>query len=1164
MRKVLSMKTLIKVVLPFVLLTMTHFVFGQGKPYDGPDDPAGDIAAEREGYMNGNRVYLYFQNTTELSDWPRVDVSKWPNDYTGTKMTDGINILITAQVFLENDTIPVTDPVQIATRTDLDTLWFCQTSFRGGMDVNPEGTVEWGLYPVFGYFNNDASNDYPAMSNIPNSWPPNGWPARGDELKWPGQWNGRFGLGVTYADLETYFVANDAQDQEYLESSDTLKYYPRPGVKIGDKKPDVTIQYGMPWGGLGIRVETRGYQWNNPHARDVIFWEYNISNISDYDLPQTAFGYHVDNAIGNDSNDELGYFDTYRDLCYSWDIDGIGQGGVQTGIMGFAFLESPGLAYDGIDNDEDGLTDEARDNEAVNKIGPTEGITNISDFLKFYKLEMSDLKEHWDADEDQDWRDGFDANGDNKYSIEEDAGDDVGLDGIGPGELNYPGPDEGECNHKPDFKEGIGCEPNFAATDISESDMIGLTSFNLFQVTEQLNGRPRTFHADWVMWQLTGTGRTELWEQGIANLIEVFGAGPFPLYKGRTERISMACLHSYEELSDLTQAIPYAPVMFELKEVVQLIYEKDYRFAQPPKMPTLHATPGDGEVILTWDNIAEVATREPFLAGKNDFEGYKLIRATDNKFQDAEVITDGNGDPLYYKPIFQCDLKDGIKGYSEWGQVRGVGYDLGRDNGITHYFVDQNVQNGKTYYYGLIAYDYGLPDSIVGEPGISPSETKPAIELDEYEQIRQYSKNVAIATPHQTALGYEPHSLEIISSSIKPTSGSVYPEIVDRNRIKDNHTYKIVFEPDTIFTHASHPYGIYYTAAGYKVYDMTDSTRLVVSEDKTHFIGSNIVSQNISHDISVLQEAFLITTDEPISTDLVDGVKINIKSDVITTDFSGFDYSNSGWIIGNATVHVYTRIDTPNYFPWDYELVFTNNANAYTSKIKTTTNLNDETGAKIDKEDILFNLSFPFYMINKTFLSGEGTRDTLDILVHDINQSKEFEFLEDKVIFIVKSDKNRFVKQLFTFDFDEEPQPNDTYFLTFIRPFFLTDSLVYKVLPEGEKNIEAIKSEMDKIKVVPNPYVATNTMEPVVANWNLNQRRRLLFTHLPAQCEIKIFTASGVLVDKIEVDNDAADGTAHWDLESEEGLEIAAGIYIYYVKAKDTNAEKIGKFAVIK
>ncbi|MCG2717000.1 MAG: hypothetical protein L6422_12165, partial [Candidatus Marinimicrobia bacterium] len=71
-------------------------------------------------------------------------------------------------------------------------------------------------------------------------------------------------------------------------------------------------------------------------------------------------------------------------------------------------------------------------------------------------------------------------------------------------------------------------------------------------------------------------------------------------------------------------------------------------------------------------------------------------------------------------------------------------------------------------------------------------------------------------------------------------------------------------------------------------------------------------------------------------------------------------------------------------------------------------------------------------------------------------------------------------------------------------------------------------------------------------------------THLPAQCTIRIFTVSGVLVDKIEVNNSSDNGTTHWDMLTKEGLEIAAGMYIYHVKAKATGDEKVGKFAVIK
>jgi hypothetical protein len=252
-------------------------------------------------------------------------------------MLDGIGLLIGARVYIANDSIPITDPLEIQTRRDLDTLYFLQTSYREEMDHDPTGTVEWGFYPIFGYFN--ELSEYPAMSNRVDSWPLGGWPSSGYNKKWPGEWNGRFGRGVIYADLETFFVVNDAQDQEYLGPEDQVRYFPRPGRFIGDNFPTVSIQKGKPWGGIGVRVEQRGFQWNNPQARDAIFWEYTIANVSDYDLPEMAFGYWVDNSIGGDgADDEVGFFDKQIDMAYSWDVNGLGTAGLVPGTMGFAYL----------------------------------------------------------------------------------------------------------------------------------------------------------------------------------------------------------------------------------------------------------------------------------------------------------------------------------------------------------------------------------------------------------------------------------------------------------------------------------------------------------------------------------------------------------------------------------------------------------------------------------------------------------------------------------------------------------------------------------------------------------------------------------------------------------------------------------------------------------
>ena len=1127
-----KLNTIFRLAAVFSILIASQ-LFGQGRPYEGPEDPAGDIAAEREGFMTGNRVYLYFRNTTELSDWPRPDVSKWPNNEDGVKMLDGIALLVGARVYVANDSIPITDPAEIASRTDLDTLYFLQTSYREEMDRDPTGTVEWGFYPVFGYFN--PLSDYPAMSNRTGSWPNGGWPSQGYAKKWPGEWNGRFGRGVIYADLESYFAVNDAHDQEYLGPEDNVKYYPRPGRFIGDNDPNVTIQKGKPWGGLGLRVELRGFQWNNPQARDAVFWEYTIANTSDYDLPEVAFGYWVDNAIGGERDDELGYFDALIDMAYSWDVDEIGRAGIHTGTMGFAYLESPGLPFDNEDNDQDGLRNELRDNVATALIGPTDGIEDVQKFLAFYKLQAEDLKPHWDADEDQDWQDGEDLNGDGVYQTTEFAGDDVGLDGVGPSELNYTGPDQGECNHRPDFVEGLGSEPNFAFTDVSESDMVGLTAFRLFPVPSHAS-EFRWFRGDRSMWELIGQDSLLTFFGNISNLVEVFASGPFDLHKGRTERISMSELHSYDPLVGLNSNAHTAPALFEQKRIVQVIYEKDYRFAQPPQMPTLKATPGDGFVILTWDDFADTRTRDAFLGNVNDFEGYKLFRATDKRFTDSEVITDGFGTPILKKPIFQCDLMDGKQGFATFGLVNGIAYHLGFDSGIVHYFVDNTVQNGRTYYYALVAYDYGAPN--IG-PGISPSENTIIVELSEDEEVRDVSKNVQVVTPRQKAAGYVPPELSEIVDNTPFGSPVVVPEVLADNDLKVSHTYKVKFGVDVFSTFSpllAYKNGYQYANNGIFVYDVTDANTLVYSETPEKYPFDNLVF-NDSLDY------WHFKTEGDLATDVFDGMRLTISQQLQVPEY---DPLNSGWLVGNSLLRVTPTSVESGYLAWDYDIIFTNNPTAYTSRSGTATQ-RDENHVRIPRAQILLNQSFSFYVVNRLLNDNTGAPEVMDLVAQDMDANLQFDILTDRVLVGAVNAANRWVGAAFILDFNaigdpsQLPKADDVYRVTFRRPFATADSVMFTVKAAGPLDTAELKSSMENIKVVPNPYVMTNEMEPAVSNQFLNQRRRILFTHLPAQCNIRIFTVSGVLVD-----------------------EIAAGMYIYHVTAAATGDEKIGKFAIIK
>ncbi len=840
-------------------------------------------------------------------------------------------------------------------------------------------------------------------------------------------------------------------------------------------------------------------------------------------------------------------------MAYSWDINGIGAGGLPTGVMGFAYLESPGLAYDNIDNDGDGLLDEKRDNEATGIVGPTSGIADLEAFLDFYKLELDDLKDHWDADEDQDWEDGEDLNGDGVYQESEYYGDDIGIDGVAPGELNYFGPDlDGtECNHQPDFLEGVGCEPNFNTTDVSESDMVGLTSFRMFPIPSHAPSNTTTwFKNDQAMWEVIGSDSLEEFEGNISNLVEVFASGPFPLYQGRVERISMSELHSYDPLTGLESADHSAPALFELKRIVQVIYEKDYRFAQPPKMPTLTATAGDGEVILTWDNTADTRTRDPFLNNVNDFEGYKVYRATDKYFSDSEVITDGYGTPMFMKPIFQCDLIDGISGFTDFGLVNGMGYNLGYETGITHVFRDNTVQNGRTYYYAVVAYDYGAPE--IG-PGISPSENNVVVELDEAEEVRSIGKNVAIVIPRQTAAGYVPPSIDVESNDGIIGTGTIEPQIIASASLDSEHEYLLTFGVDTLSTIDDYDRGLLYTTNRFSVFDLTNND-LVYEESPEAYTGDNILYRDTL-------DYWTLNTTSQIESDIFSGLQLMIEQDVETATF---DYGNSGWVTGSGFLNVIPSIHDGPSMPWDYKIIFTGQDSAYIGVITNKSGIRDELGNSISRNDLIVSPALDFYVVNESF----GDNEVMDVMVQDMNDNDTFELFEDRILVgaptVTRWRGTAFVIDFSYFDESTYPGSEDVYALTWKRPFFSMDSVRFSVSISDSIDMDLLESEMKDIKVVPNPYVMTNMMEEAVSNPFLNQRRKLMFTHVPAECTIHVFTVSGVLVDKIDVNNEPENGIVHWDMLTREGLEIAAGMYLYHIESNVTGDSKVGKFAVIK
>jgi len=1004
------------------------------------DDPKGNIEFRKEGVMDGNLVRTIFYNSSEIAQWPFQPSGEWPKG-SGHSYLDGVALLIGAKITLADG--KVVTPVQ--------------SQYREEMDRDPVTNQIWGLEPVPGYVNPSATR--PAINKDPSTFPPQ-WPvALQLTPAWDGFWYGYFGRGVTNADFETFFVVDDSKDGEWKRPP--FNYYP--------------IAEDSARGGLGLRMEVRGFQWSQVLAEDVLFWHYDIVNISDHDYDSCAFGFYTDPGVGGTNNNgNSALFSRQLDICYAWAPSGLGvPGNWKTGYYGYAYLESPGNPFDGTDNDEDGLVDERRDD-------------NI--------------------DNNSNWAPYSDLNGNGKWDLDEPLNNDVGRDGVGPFDPQYVSADEGEGDGKPTHGE-----PNFDETDKDESDQIGLTAvaLNILADKGPTGVWPKN---DDVMWKRMNNGFKDTVVQNT-NIGIVFASGPFPLKRGRRERFSMALLFG-NDLED---------ILFN-KVTVQNIYNANYNFSKPPYTPHLTAAAGDGKVFLYWDKVAE-ESRDPFLGFQNgdpkqgykkDFEGYLVYRSTEAEFNDIKVVTDSKGDPKYWRPIAQYDLVDSVKGPDPVG-INGARFWRGDDNGLQHSYVDTDVKNGVRYYYAVVSYDQGDPK--FGTTGLQPTECTKIITEDFAGTLKFVDQNCAVVVPNAAAAGYLPPATEGNVNRVTKGlgSGSMKVDIIDPGMIKSGRSYKVRFN-------STGAYPIYRTSTYDVVRSAGAATDTVMKNVSATEFGANKFSPPF------------------------DGMVFTFQNDTVVT----VNDSLTGWLVGKSNVIMRVSPDNSNKglnFAWpaDYELRFSNGA------VDTTA---------FDIPPIYPRMPVNFTVTNTT--SGQRVK----FIVHDRDASGTLTFGDTLRILDGFVDESNFKicwKVTWTRPSGIDvvlPREGDKFVIGTRRPFLKDDYFSYTTTEQRVDPIVA-SDQMARIDVVPNPYVATAAWERRTLYQTGRGDRKIDFINLPAQCTIRIFTVSGSLVKTLMKDSSPTTGALSWDLVTEDGLDIAYGLYIYHVDAAGIG-EHVGKFAVIK
>lgn len=685
--------------------------------------------------------------------------------------------------------------------------------------------------------------------------------------------------------------------------------------------------------------------------------------------------------------------------------------------------------------------------------------------------------------------------------------DDNGLDGVRGTQ------DVGELDGKP--TSGVGTEfpgePGIDKTDVSETDAIGITS--AFQIQDGIlsfNTSP-----DKGLWDL-------LMIPGKINLVRQVGeyqtyvsSGYFPLLPGQRQRmavsVALAGGNSTKE-ADIESAIR------KQKQAADA-YNADYQFAKAPLQVTLTAVPGNGEVTLYWDDVAEKSFDryiEKIGGDGNDFEGYRIYRATDAALLDAKVITDYNGAPTLLRPIAQFDLADGIKGL-RGDDILGVYFDLGKDTGLKHQFVDRDVINGQRYFYAITAYDFGYPAN-----QISPTETPINITVATDGTIA-HGKNVAVVRPSASAAGYLPPQVASFVHTLGGASGKIGIDIIDPTRIKENAEYEITFK---------------------------DTVQKVGTKDITKT--SSFTLRNLSDN----------------KTLLMNDKRIGLTDEISATEGFRLTLSNVETLSLNQQK---TKWNKPEVYSFDFE------AAAFLS-IKGVENPADykiifgDAGLSISKDTSIGFIKLParqvnFKVLNATqnrevkfaYSEGDGTDGKFSIDKNNANNVDAIYFIEPD-----QNGKTRYTWQLIlnTKSGTRNPQNGDTLYINLNKPFLASDKYVFK-MKQSSISEEKAKDELKNIRVVPNPYVAAETWEPRNTFTSGRGPREIHFINLPAKCTIRIFNVSGTLVKTIEHDSAFETGTAIWDVLSDEKFEIAYGVYVYHVDAPGVG-QKTGTFAIIK
>lgn len=1140
------------------------------------------------GYMTGNRVGISFYNDGAISGFNQgVDIrGEWPLG-TGYNYIGDLTPLIGVEAITSDNKI-------------FHSVGISRGPRKGQYDErDPKTGAFWGFNPVPGFRNPQFQSV--ALSDEPKSWPVEGWADHPDwkDEKGNTQWNGYFGRGIINADLESYYVADDHWDREFNK---LYNFYPT--------KRD-TARLGM-----GLQMFVRGFQWNNILAQDVIFWLYKIRNDGDVPYRKAAFGTVVGTLAGGDgdSQDDLGFFDPDAWITYSYDADNKGNKGQKVGYIGYAYLESPGNAYNGIDDDND-CANPYIDRFVAADFDTTQ-VFNVGDDVvlidSLYQRHLAKVQPGVNTfktlgatitvtpgttPKREGWIIGYLWPGQSGLKSNPIKGAVAVLD-----QSAYDGIDN-DLDGLIDENESVHFKARVSYVDPSGNpapklalkrfDYVKLLTTNDYSkywdplIDEKRDNSAGNFQSFYIYNKQGNPVLVTHWsgdEDGDWNAAsdDVGSDGIGPLDDGYTgpdadgsegngkpdqgePNFGTTDPHESDQIG-LTGFN-----FFALADGPDMSKDEDlWQRMEPGRFDVIPAKPQDGDFIYSSGYFPLLPEQEETfsvaLLFGDDYDAVLRMKKSMQKIYDNGYtfakppraprvnITQENGKvTLYWDPeisVNSIDVMTKEKDFQGFKIYRATDNDFRDSRTITNAF-------------GTLVDDkpiaqYDLKDTVQGFFYASKEL------LDVLGGYSFYlGKNTGITN-------------RFVDSSVTPGLTYYYAVCAyDRGNEKENIFPSI--NPKTIL--------------------VTPTGEIVTKGGNTAYIrpGKNPAGFQRATAIFTKKPGFLGTGQ--VIVDILDNKKVvNNKEYKLTFVDTGISRTTTYWTLvsGNDTLFKNSnKINEPStIFDGLTVSILPDIIEIDTSKTKFENVSNapkidisvykDGDDPKYNGFAVPYDYEIEFYNSNvgqsvgDTIGAGEIPGQATNIKVKNISTGKYIDYFyyevpgsTSKIYFVwFKEHVNGKYVRTWRVDFRYEdpnaqlPQSGKLKLIT-KKPFLSTDELTFKLqAPIIDPN--KLKNELDLIKVVPNPYVVTNEAEPKLSSFVTSGRgeRVIRFTHVPFKSTIRIYTVRGELIKTLYQD-DMYNGDVKWNLRTEENLDVAFGVYIYVVET-DGAGSKTGKFALIK